>query len=111
VIARGTSIFMGICAATFLPAYFAALFLKKKVSVISVKWSLWTGLLTSLFALVFLHKSEAVPLGISKALFGKEMLIDKFPWYMIDPLLFALPLSIMALVVVELIVGKNSGKN
>ncbi len=111
VIARGTSIFMGICAATFLPAYFCALFIKKKVSVVSVKWSMWTGVLTSLFVLAFLHKSEAVPLGISKALFGKEMLIGTYPWYMIDPLLFALPLSIMALIIVELVIKKNPGKN
>lgn len=107
IIARGTSIFMGICAATFLPIYFCALFLKKKISITAVKWSMWTGLFTSLFALVFLHKSEAVPLGISKAIFGKEMLIEKFPWYVIDPLLFALPLSIIALVVAEAFVGKK----
>lgn len=29
IIARGTSIFMGICAAAFLPAYFCALYWKK----------------------------------------------------------------------------------
>ena len=29
VIARGTALFMGICAATFLPAYFCSLFWKK----------------------------------------------------------------------------------
>ncbi|MGI5914769.1 MAG: sodium:solute symporter family protein [Bacteroidales bacterium] len=111
VIARGTSLFMGICAATFLPIYFAALFLKKKISVVSVKWSLWTGLLTSFFALVFLHRSEAAALGICKVLFGKEVLIEKYPWYMIDPLLFALPLSIMALIIAELVVRRKSGKN
>jgi SSS family solute:Na+ symporter len=102
---------MGICAATFLPIYFAALFLKKKISVVSVKWSLWTGLLTSFFALVFLHRSEAAALGICKVLFGKEVLIEKYPWYMIDPLLFALPLSIMALIIAELVVRRKSGKN
>ena len=30
VIARGTALFMGICAATFLPAYFCSLFWKKR---------------------------------------------------------------------------------
>lgn len=103
VIARGTSIFMGICAATFLPAYFCALFLKKKISLCAVKWSMWTGLVSSIFALVFLHKSEAAALGICKALFNKTVLIDVFPWYAIDPLLFALPLSIVALVVANLV--------
>lgn len=108
VIARGTSIFMGICAAAFLPVYFSALFLKKKISLPAVKWSMMTGLLASLFALVFMHKSESAALGICKALFGRDMLIEKFPWYAIDPILFALPLSIIALVVVNLITRKTA---
>ena len=42
IIARGTSIFMGICAAAFLPAYFCALYWKRatKQGVIA---SLWVG--------------------------------------------------------------------
>lgn len=107
VIARGTSIFMGVCAATFLPTYFCALFLKKKMSLLAVKWSMWTGLLTSIFALVFMHRSEAAALGICKSLLGRDVLIDVFPWYAIDPLLFALPMSILALVVVQIVSNKK----
>ncbi len=100
IIARGTAIFFGICAATFLPAYFAALYWKR-VTTLAAKWSIGTGLLASVFSLVFLHQKESAPLGISKALFGKDFLIDQFPWMIIDPILIAMPLSIIVLVVVS----------
>ena len=58
VIARGTALFMGICAATFLPAYFCSLFWKKATKEGALA-SLWTGALASLFAMLFLHKAEA----------------------------------------------------
>lgn len=107
VIAKGTSIFFGICAATFLPAYFSALYWKKSTAV-AVKASMIAGLLTSLFCLVFLHAGEARALGISKALFGKEVLIPAHPWPSIDPMLIALPVSILVLVVVVFITGKKA---
>jgi len=90
VIARGTAIFFGICAATFLPAYFAGLYWKRATTK-GVMWSILTGLGASAFWLTFVHKKEAVALGISESLFGKEFLIDKFPWMVVDPILIALP--------------------
>ena len=57
-IARGTALFMGSCAATFLPAYFCSLFWKKATKEGALA-SLWTGALASLFAMLFLHKAEA----------------------------------------------------
>jgi len=100
IIARGTAVFFGICAATFLPAYFAALYWKRATRA-AASWSIYTGLLSSVVALFFLHQKESAPLGICKALFGKDFLIDKFPWMIIDPMLIAMPLSILVLVTVS----------
>ena len=106
IIARGTSIFMGICAAAFLPAYFCALYWKRatKQGVIA---SLWVGTLGSLFALVFLHQKESAALGICKALFGRDVLIETYPFPVIDPILFALPLSVLAIVGISLLTYKK----
>jgi len=102
IIARGTALFMGICAVTFLPAYFCSLYWKK-VTKQGAMASLMTGALASVFAMLFLHKAEAVPVGLCKALFGKDVLIDTFPWFAIDPILFALPLSVLAIIIVSLL--------
>jgi SSS family solute:Na+ symporter len=45
-------------------------------------------------------------MGICKALFGKDFLFDKFPWMIVDPIMIALPLSIIVLVVVSLMTPK-----
>lgn len=101
IIARGTALFMGICAATFLPTYFCALYWPRATRKGALA-SLWVGALASLFAMTFLHKAEAAPIGLCQMLFGQDVLIDIYPWYVIDPILFALPLSILAIVIVSL---------
>ena len=60
--------------------------------------SVWLG---------FMHKAEAAPLGICKALFGKEVLVDVYPYYVIDPILYALPVSVIVIVVVTLFSRKK----
>ncbi|MDR2920508.1 MAG: sodium:solute symporter family protein [Tannerella sp.] len=102
IIARGTALFMGVCAATFLPAYFCALYWKRATRQGALA-SLFVGAFASLFAMIFLHKAEAAPIGICKALFTKDVLIDVYPWYVIDPIVFALPLSILTIIVVSLL--------
>jgi SSS family solute:Na+ symporter len=56
-------------------------------------------LLASLFAMLFLHKAEAAPIGLCNLLTGHDTLIDTFPWFAIDPILFALPLSVITIIV------------
>ncbi|MDL2211197.1 sodium:solute symporter family protein, partial [Bacteroides sp. OttesenSCG-928-M17] len=58
-------------------------------------------------ALVFLHEKESAAMGICKALFGRDVLIEAYPFPMIDPIVFALPLSIIAIVVVSLLTQKK----
>ncbi|MDR2969583.1 MAG: sodium:solute symporter family protein [Tannerellaceae bacterium] len=106
IIARGTALFMGVCAATFLPTYFCAIFWQGATRRGALA-SLWTGGLASLFCMIFLHKAEAAPIGLCKMLFGRDVLIDIYPWYAIDPLVFALPLSVLAIVAVSLSTRKK----
>lgn len=109
IIARGTALFMGICAATFLPAYFCSLYWKRATRQGAIA-SLWVGALASLFAMLFLHKAEAAPIGLSRFLFGKDVLIETYPWHAIDPILFALPLSILTIVFVSLLTKQEKDK-
>lgn len=106
IIARGTALFMGVCAATFLPVYFCSLYcgwVTKQGAIASI----CTGALASSFAMLFLHKAEAAPIGLCRAITGRDVLIEAYPWPMIDPLLFALPLSVLAIIVVSLATRKR----
>ncbi|MBO7269933.1 MAG: sodium:solute symporter family protein, partial [Bacteroidales bacterium] len=101
IIARGTAMFMGMCAAAFLPCYFAMLYWKK-VTRQGALWSIVSGFISCLFCIVFLHQKEAVALGWCQAIFHKAVLIEAHPFPLIDPLLFSLPLSALVLVLVSL---------
>ena len=102
VVARGTSIFFGICAAAFLPAYAASLYWKRATAA-----GVWAGMVagtfSSVFGLLFLHRKESALLGVCRFIFGKDVLIQSHPWPVVDPFVYSLPLSIIALVVVSLL--------
>ena len=106
IIARGTALFMGVCAATFLPAYFCSLYWKKTTRQGAIA-SLSAGFITSLFCMLFLHKAEAAPIGLCHILTGKDVLIETYPWFAIDPIVFALPISIITIVVVSLLTSSK----
>ncbi len=93
IIARATAIFFGLCAAAFLPMYIGALFWKKMTRGGAVA-SLLVGTVSSLFWLVFVHAKEATALGICKALFGVDTLLTG-TWTVVDPILVALPISLV----------------
>jgi Na+(H+)/acetate symporter ActP len=97
---------LGICAAAFLPAYFCALYWRRATRQ-GVMASLWIGTIGSLFALAFLHQKEAAAMGVCRWLFGKDVLIEAYPFPMIDPILFALPLSVAAVIIVSLLTEKG----
>ena len=105
IIARGTALFMGVCAATFLPAYFCSLYWKKTTRRGALA-SMCSGLSVSLFCMLFLHRAEAAPVGLCRLLTGNDVLINVYPWYAIDPIVFALPISIITIIAVSKI-GKN----
>ena len=108
IIARGTAIFFGICAAGFLPTYVAALYWPRATRA-GVWASMAVGVGASLFGLVFLHRKESAALGICRAWFGCDELVSSFPWPFVDPLIYSLPLSALALVVVSLLCRSKPG--
>lgn len=102
IVALGTSLFMGLCAAAFLPVYAAALFWKRATKPGAIAGIL-SGTLTSLFLLVFVYKKTATGLGICQFLFGQPMLINTMPWYAMDVMLIAIPVSIIFTIAVSLL--------
>jgi solute:Na+ symporter, SSS family len=102
IIARGTAIFFGICAAAFLPVYTAGLFWKKATKA-GAAAGIITGTFASVFMIIFMHAKESTPLGLAKILFGRDVLITEFPWPVVDPIVVALPLAIIATVGVSLL--------
>ena len=108
IVARGTAIFFGVVAAAFLPAYAGALYWKRTTTA-GVWASILIGLVSSLFGLVFLHKSESKMIGLCQLISGKECLIDKFPWPVVDPFIYSLPLALVTLIVVSLLTKPMDG--
>ncbi len=106
IIARATAVFFGLCAAAFLPMYAGALFWKRMTKEGAIA-SLLVGTFSSLFWLAFVHKSEAVPLGISKAIFGVDTILTG-TWTIVDPILVATPLAIVVAIVVSLMTKPTS---
>ncbi|MCD7782229.1 MAG: sodium:solute symporter family protein [Methanosphaera sp.] len=102
IVATGTSIFFGICAATFLPAYICALFWKRTTKKGAIAGIL-SGTVASLFALIFTYQKTAAGLGICQLLIGRSILFTSMPWAYVDPMVIALPVSIIVTVVVSLL--------
>jgi len=99
IIARGTAIFFGMCAAAFLPAYIGALF-TRWVTRAGAIWGVVIGFVSSTFWLVFVHRKEAEALLICNKLFGKPSLLagvktGKIIWEQVDPLFVAFPLALI----------------
>ncbi len=102
IIAQGTALFFGLCAAAFLSAYVCALFWKRatKYGVIA---GMVAGTFTSLFWLLFVYKKTAASLGILKAVSGQSMLITTLPWPLVDPLVIGVPVAMFFTVLVSLL--------
>jgi SSS family solute:Na+ symporter len=105
IIARATAMFMGLCAAAFLPAFAVGVYAKvpsMKAALYSMVsgaaiWFLWTA---------FVHAAEAKPLGLCQAIFGKASLLP-LPWSVVDPIVIALPISLIVMVVMQIRNGKT----
>lgn len=101
IIAIGTAIFFGICAASFLPIYFGALYLKSTTKAGAIACFL-SGFLTSTFWICFVHIKESKPLGLCRMLFNVDSLFSSAQLQNIDPIVVALPVSILCTIIVSL---------
>jgi SSS family solute:Na+ symporter len=102
IIARATAIFFGLCASAFLPGFVGGLFFKRTTRA-GVIASMVTGFAITTFWLAFVKETEARALGICHALTGKYALfLDSPNWSVVDPIVIALPISIVVCVVVSL---------
>ncbi len=104
IVARGTAIFFGLCAATFLPLYMGGLYFRGITRSAAIAGAV-VGFFVSLFWLVFCHASTAAALQLCNLIFGRAHLFGDARtgfvlWSHVDPLFIGLPLSIVVTAVV-----------
>lgn len=112
LIAQATSVFFGLCAAAFLPAYVGALYfprLSRKAAVASVT----TGFFSSFIWIFFIHAKNASTIGLCKALFGKPHLLADTTLVnlsRVDSVLVTFPLAVLVIVAVGLLTKPDLSK-
>jgi len=99
IIARATVMFMGLCACAFLPAFAIGVYAKVP-STRAALYSMITGAVVWFIWTAFVHAAEAKPLGLCQAIFGKVTLLGA-PWTAVDPIVIALPVSLVVMVVLQ----------
>ncbi len=108
IIARSTAIFFALCAAVFLPAYMGGLFWRRMTRAGAIS-SMLVGFLVSGFWLLFVHFKEAKALGVAKALFGNDSLLNGKVIF-VDALAIALPASLLTALIVSLLTAPLCNK-
>ena len=103
IIAAATAIFFGLCASSFLPSLIGALFWKGATRSGAIA-SVITGFATSLFWLLLCHA------GTLKK-FGRTSILGKSMWAQVDPILIAMPISIIVFIVVSLMTQKMDSEH
>jgi len=105
IIARGTALFFNICTSTFLAIFILGLYWKRVTRAGAIS-GLVTGLVSSLFWILFIQKAQWYrPNEISRVMIGTEGLLG-FPWDTVDSVLVALPLSFIATIAVSVFTRK-----
>jgi SSS family solute:Na+ symporter len=95
IIATGTALFFGLCAASFLPAYVSALYIRK-ISTKAVISGMIAGFVVGVFWIFFIHEKEASSLQLCNLLFDKPSLVKETALAklaLVDPIIIALPIS------------------
>ena len=106
IIAKATSVFMGMTAAALLPAYAHALYSKnpnRKAAFNSVV----AGSAVYLFWALFVNKGTSIFLPICKLLTGNQVLFDGTIMY-VDALVVALPVSVIVMAISIFLMKKNA---
>lgn len=100
IIAVATAIFFGLCASAFLPLYVLGLFWKK-VTTVGATVGMVAGTIVYFFVMFFVYKEMTGIFMLSEVLFGTASLVE-FPFNIVDPLVYGLPVSLIVTVVVSL---------
>lgn len=101
IVARATSIFFGLMASSFLAPFTAALFWKRLTRKGAIA-GIVSGVAVEVFMFLFTHAKEATTFKLCKALTGKDVLFGGMMPF-VDPMVFALPISILFTIVVTLL--------
>lgn len=88
VIAKGTALFFGLCAASFLPAYIGALYFPKMPRKAAITGML-AGCAAAMFWLLFIFSDVSNAFGITSLAAGTV-------WEWVDPIFIGLPVSMAA---------------
>ena len=109
IVARATAIFFGLCASTFMPSFLGGLFFKRVTKPAAIA-SMIVGFLATAFWLVFVKAQEAEGLGIVQRFTdGKPSILADYPnWPVVDPLIVALPVSMIVMIIVTLATKRPS---
>jgi SSS family solute:Na+ symporter len=103
VIPRATAIFFGLCGSAFLPAFVGALYFKRMTKPAAI-CSCLVGFVITAFWLIFVKAKEASAIGLVTKLTGKSSILEGHPnWDWVDPIVVALPISIIVAIVVSII--------
>jgi SSS family solute:Na+ symporter len=103
IVARTTAMFFGLSAAALLPAFAYGLY-SEAPNARAARASLVTGAVAWFFWTAFVHRAESAPLGIARFFAGVDALLP-MPWQVMDPLIIALPLSLLAIPLIILVGG------
>ncbi len=109
IIAKATSLFMGMTAAALLPSYVHGLYAKGKTDKRAAICSITAGTVSYLFWALFINKSSSVFMPVCKWITGDAVLFDG-PIAFCDALVVSLPLSIAVFAVVWFI-GKHTSSS
>ena len=110
IIAKATSLFMGITAAALLPAFCHGLYTKGVPDKMAAIASITVGTVVYMVWALFINSSMSVFMPVCKWITGNAVLFPNTWLAFCDPLVIALPLSIVVFVVMRLI-SKQSDKS
>ncbi|MBO7409682.1 MAG: sodium:solute symporter family protein, partial [Candidatus Methanomethylophilaceae archaeon] len=102
IIAKATSVFMGLTAAALLPAYVHAIYSKNPCKPAAIA-SIVAGTVSYLFWALFINSGTSIFLPIYKFFTGDAVIFDGLIKY-VDALVVSLPLSIIVMAVALFIV-------
>jgi solute:Na+ symporter, SSS family len=97
IIAIATAMFMGLCAAAFLPMLTYGIFVKRPSKIAAI-CSLFVGAIVWFLWAAFVYAKDSVVFGLCNMIYGKDT-IAGLPWQNVDPLVIAVPASILALAI------------